>query len=221
MARTLARTGIRRPTSTSWAANSTFGSTAARSCAAEHSCLIPSHRRHFNQNYTDAKFARYLELLAARCGEPAPFRHSETPVFLPGSLVDTMARYGREMVEQLLANPQYQNDSRAAIPPEYDVPAEDSVPLFVQADFGLDAELRPQLVEIQGFPTLYAYQPLLAAAYREAYDIDAALQALPSGMQMDEYRALVRRAILGWHDPANVVLVEIDPAHQKTRHDFK
>ncbi len=42
-----------------------------------------------------------------RCGEPTPFRHSETPCFLPGSLIDTMARYGREMVEQLLANPQY------------------------------------------------------------------------------------------------------------------
>ena len=36
--------------------------------------------------------------------------------------------------------------------------------MFVQADFGLDQELRPPLVEIQGFPTLYAYQPLLAEA---------------------------------------------------------
>jgi hypothetical protein len=183
--------------------------------------LIPSHRRHFNQNYTEAKYARYLALLAERCGEPVPFRHSETPVFLPGSLVDTMTRYGREMVEQLLASAQYQKDSRAAIPPEYDVPGEDPAPLFVQADFGLDGELRPQLVEIQGFPTLYAYQPLLAAAYREAYGIDPALQALPGGLQMDEYRAVLRQAIAGTHAPENVILLEIDPAHQKTRHDFK
>ena len=182
--------------------------------------MIPSHRRHFNQHYTEEKCARYLALLAARCGEPTPFRHSETPVFLPASLVDTMARYGREMVEQLLANPQYQSDSRAAIPAEYNVPGEAPVPLFVQADFGLDAELRPQLVEIQGFPTLYAYQPLLAASYREAYRIDPALQALPGGMQMDEYRALLRQAILGGHAPENVILLEIDPARQKTRHDF-
>ena len=79
--------------------------------------MIPSHRRQFNRNYTDAKYARYLALLAERCGEPVAFRHSETPVFLPGSLVDTMARYGREIVEQLLGNPQYQKESRAAIPP--------------------------------------------------------------------------------------------------------
>jgi hypothetical protein len=182
--------------------------------------LIPSHRRRFNQDFAEAKHARFLALLEERCGEPVPFRHSETPCFLPGSLIDTMARYGREMVEQLLANPQYERESRAAIPPEYNVPGEDTVPMFVQADFGLDAELRPQLVEIQGFPTLYAYQPLLAESYRAAYGIDEGLDALPGGMDAEEYRALLREAIVGRHDPANVVLLEIDPAHQKTRHDF-
>jgi hypothetical protein len=182
--------------------------------------LIPSHRQRFNQGFSEAKHARFLGLLQERCGEPVPFRHSETPVFLPGSLIDTMARYGREMVEQLLANPQYERDSRAAIPAEYNVPGEDAVPMFVQADFGLDAELRPQLVEIQGFPTLYAYQPLLAESYRAAYGIDESLQALPGGMEAHEYHAILREAIVGRHDPENVVLLEIDPPHQKTRHDF-
>jgi hypothetical protein len=182
--------------------------------------LIPSHRRRFNQNFSDAKHERFLALLQKRCGEPVPFRHSETPCFLPGSLVDTMVRYGREMVEQLLANPLYDRESRAAIPAAYHVPGEDAVPLFVQADFGLDEQLRPQLVEIQGFPTLYAYQPLLAASYREAYGIDETLHALPAGLDAPEYHALLRQAIVGRHDPQNVVLLEIDPSHQKTRHDF-
>jgi len=182
--------------------------------------LIPSHRRRFNQSYSEAKYARFLALLQERCGEPVPFRHSETPCFLPGSLVDTMARYGREMVEQLLANPRYERESRAAIPAEYNVPGEDPVPMFVQADFGLDAELRPQLVEIQGFPTLYTYQPLLAESYRAAYGIDESLHVLPGGLDAEEYRTLLREAIVGRHDAANVVLLEIDPGRQKTRHDF-
>jgi hypothetical protein len=182
--------------------------------------LIPSQRRRFNEQYSEAKHARFLALLEQRCGEPVPFRHSETPCFLPGSLIDTMARYGREMVEQLLDNPRYERESRAAIPAAYLVPGEDATPLFVQADFGLDGELRPRLVEIQGFPTLYAYQPLLAAAYRQAYGIDEGLSALPGGMGADEYRRLLREAIVGRHDVENVVLLEIDPAHQKTRHDF-
>ena len=182
--------------------------------------MIPSHRRRFNREYSEAKHDRFLAVLEERCGEPVPFRHSETPCFLPGSLIDTMVRYGREMVERLLADPRYRWASRTAVPAAYNVPGEDAVPLFVQADFGLDAQLRPRLVEIQGFPSLYAYQPLLARAYRAAYGIDAGLNALPGGMNADEYHALLGEAIVGRHDPENVVLLEIDPGHQKTRHDF-
>src|SRR5271165_3862964 len=196
------------------------GSMASKSCTAERSCLIPSHRQWFNRNYEPAKYGRFLSLMEEACGEPVQFRHSETPCFLPATLVDKIARYGREMVEQLLANPRYQEESRAAIPPRYRAPNEDPVPLFVQADFGLDAALEPKLVEIQGFPSLYAYQPLMSACYREAHGIDPRLHELPGGMDLSEYRGLLREAIVGRHDPQNVVLLEIDPWRQKTRHDF-
>ncbi len=92
-----------------------------------------------------------------------PFRHSETPCFLPGSLIDKMARYGREMVEQLLANPQYQRgfarrDSARVSRAQRRRRARYSCRRI--SDSTRNCE--PQLVEIQGFPTLYAYQPLLA-----------------------------------------------------------
>jgi hypothetical protein len=67
---------------------------------------------------------------------------------------------------------------------------------------------------------LYAYQPLLAESYRVAYGIGAELSTLPGGMDAHEYHALLHQAIVGRHDPQNVVLLEIDPTHQKTRHDF-
>jgi hypothetical protein len=135
-------------------------------------------------------------------------------------LLEKMARYGREIVRQLLADPAYLQDSTGAIPARYFFPNEATVPLFVQADFGLDANLEPQLVEIQGFPSLYAYQPVMAESYREAYGISRDLPALLDGLKLDEYYALLRRAIVGDHDPANVILLEIDPAHQKTLCDF-
>ncbi len=182
--------------------------------------MIPSRRQCFNREFSEAKYARFMEALARRCGEPAQFRHSETPVFLQGELVQRMARYGREMVEQLLADPRYQRDSAGAIPERYRVPNEDPLPLFVQADFGLDQNLEPKLVEVQGFPSLYAYQPLMAEAYREAYDTPEDLYALPGRQALEDYYSLLRRAILGSHAPENVVLTEIDPGHQKTRHDF-
>jgi hypothetical protein len=183
--------------------------------------LIPSHRQRFNQDFSAAKYARFLDLLERRCGEATQFRHSETPVFLPAELIDRMARYGREMVEQLLANPQYHQDSREAIPEAWRVPNEAAHPLFLQADFGLDPDLQPKLVEIQGFPTLYAYQPVMSQCYREAYGIGDALETLPGGLQSDAYRSMLREAIVGNQDPENVVLLEIDPSHQKTRADFK
>ena len=180
--------------------------------------MILSLRQKFNRDYSAGTYERFLALLEARCGEPVQFRHSETPVFLSRALVDKMARYGREIVEQLLANPKYEAESRAAIPAAYRVPNEHPVPLFVQADFGLDQDLEPKLVEIQGFPSLYAYQPVMARAYSDAYDLDG--DPFPDSLNTGEYYSLLRKAIAGDHDPENVVLTEIDPWHQKTRHDF-
>ena len=95
--------------------------------------MIPSHRQWFNRSFSPAKYARFLELLERHCGEPPQFRHSETPVFLPAELIARMARYGREMVEQLLASPQYQQESREAIPEAWRAPNEAPTPLFLQA----------------------------------------------------------------------------------------
>lgn len=182
--------------------------------------MIPSLRSKFNADWSQAKYSHFLELLEERFGEPAPFRHSETPCFLPGDLVKTAAAVGSELVHQLLDDPTYIRASYDAIPEAYRTPGGDAVPLFIQADFGLDARRDLKLVEIQGFPSLYGYQPILAQAYREAYSIDDSLLILPGGITQDEYKFLLMEAIVGKHDPQNVALLEVAPAEQKTRHDF-
>jgi hypothetical protein len=58
----------------------------------------------------------------------------------------------------------------------------------------------------------------LAECYREAYGID--LPYLPSSLNLDQYHALLRKAIVAEQDPENVILMEIDPSHQKTLPDF-
>jgi hypothetical protein len=193
---------------------------AGKSCNAERFCLIPSYRKRFNAAWSAEKYARFLGLIGQCCGEAPPFRHSETPCFFLRSFVDRMAQYGREMVEQLLNNPRYQDDSKAAIPEAFRVPREDAAPLFVQADFGIDENLEPKLVEIQGFPSLYAYQPFLARSYREAFQIGSELSSFPGDLDEDRYHKLMKEAIIGGHDPENVILMEIDPKAQKTRCDF-
>ena len=66
--------------------------------------MIPSLRQKFNRDWTPEGYQRFLAPIEERSGVATQFRHSETPCFLPGALVDQMARYGREMVEQLLAS---------------------------------------------------------------------------------------------------------------------
>jgi hypothetical protein len=125
--------------------------------------------------------------------------------------MDRMERDGRELIQQLMS-PEYLKRSDETIPAEYRVPNEDARPLFIQVDFGLTESLEPKLVEIQAFPSLYAYQPFLQKTYRDAYDLDLPLD--PS------FETEFRRAVLGSHDPENVVLLEIDPQQQKTLPDF-
>jgi hypothetical protein len=186
--------------------------------------MIPSLRQSFNSNYKPGKYPQLLSLLAERCGVPIGFRVSETPCFFPTDLIDRMANDGKDLIHQLVDGPEYHARSSESIPAEFNVPGESPHPMFIQVDFGLvrDAagELQPKLVELQAFPSLYAYQPVLARTFMDVYGLDQGQQYLLSGLDSASYLSLLRRAIVGEQDPENVILMEIDPAHQKTLPDF-
>ena len=185
--------------------------------------MIPALRQQFNANYTPEKYQRLLKLLEERCGTPVKFRVCETPCFLPKPLLDLMSDYGKELIQQLNSI-EYRKASSAAIPDQFRVPREPSRPLFVQVDFGLVRDrfgmLQPKLVELQGFPSLYAYQAMLSQSYGEVFGLDPGLKYLLGGLDWESYKKLLRRAIVGDHDPKHVILMEIDPLHQKTLPDF-
>jgi hypothetical protein len=185
--------------------------------------VIPEQRARFNAGFTPEKYRSFLTRLEAACGIPVAFRNCETPCFFPASLIDRMSRDGCDLIRQL-NTPEYRAISRQAVPPKFDVPGEPDHPLFLQVDFGLvrepSGEIAPKLVEIQAFPSLYAYQPTLSSVYVDAYGLDGNLQHLLSGLDPEGYRRLLGRAILGAYDPENVILMEIDPLHQKTLADF-
>jgi hypothetical protein len=187
--------------------------------------MIPELRADFNARFTPGKYQEFLRLLDARSGSPVKFRNCETPLFLPESILSEMAQAGVEMITQLTGSADYLAAAEATIPPGYRTAGEVGKPLFVQADFGLvdngDGTLSPRLVEIQGFPSLYAYQLVLSSCYRDAYSLDPGLRDLPGEMTHSQYDAILRRAIVGNHHPENVVLLEVDPESQKTLGDFQ
>jgi hypothetical protein len=186
--------------------------------------MIPALREEFNRNYTPEKYRDFLRALDAASGTHVGFRVSETPCFVPYAIIDPMAQYGRELVSQLVDNREYRKLSDVTIPPEYNVPNEASLPMFVQVDFGLvrnaSGELEPKLVELQAFPSLYGYQQMAAHQYVETYDLSRELGIYLSGCDRDAYWRLMRHLIVGEHEPENVILMEIDPDNQKTLPDF-
>jgi len=191
--------------------------------------MIPFFRKQFNSNFTSGKYKAFLQRIDDACGARVQFRLSETPCFFPKSLLERMADDGKELIQQLVESPDYRAKSDSSIPPEFRVPNEPDHPMFVQVDFGLvrgvDGELHPKLVELQAFPSLYAYQPTLAQSYINSYGLTKfeqgeRLRFFLDSLDEHSYRDLLRRAIVGAHDPKNVILMEIAPHRQKTFPDF-
>lgn len=178
--------------------------------------MLAEHRQRFNRDFTAEKYQRFLAEIDRRSSAHVKFRNSESPCFFPKALLGKMADYGKELTGQLLSNSDYMAASAKEIPPAFRVANEDSRPMFLQADFGIDAAGEPKLVEIQGFPSLYAYQPMLAETYRDVYGLAPGL----GSEFVEDYDALFRDAVLNGHDPNEVVLMEIDPPAEKTLCDF-
>ena len=185
--------------------------------------MIPTLRKAFNESWTEERYRAFLAHLHARIGTAIEFPVSETPCFLPRPLVDDLARTGEVLIRQAISGTAGR-DGEAIVPNQFRGPGAGDTPTFVQVDFGLvrspDGNLSPRLVELQAFPSFYGFQVALAEAYRSAFTLPPGLDAYLGDLTPARYQALLRDAIVGDHDPAEVVLMEIEPDRQKTRPDF-
>jgi hypothetical protein len=188
--------------------------------------MVPELRRTFNERFTEERYHSFLAALDEAAGAHIEFRVSETPLFLSRELTGHLVQAAWE-VFAAVTSPTYLAAAERAVPPGLQPTGEEEHPTFLQIDFALTreagGEIVPQLIELQGFPSLYGFQWLLAREYRAHYPEGL---ALPPGWRtyfVDGEAAYVERlreAILAGHDPENVVLLEIEPEHQKTRVDF-
>jgi hypothetical protein len=186
--------------------------------------MIEPYRGDFNARFSEAKYGELLRLLDERVGTHVEFRVAETPCFFAPELMQRMVQAGVDLTAQLLGNARYMEESKAAIPAEWTVPNQDARPHFMTVDFGLvrdaEGELQPKLVEMQAFPSIFGYQPLLAKTYVEVFGLDRSLTYLFGGMDEEGYWELMREVIVGEHEAENVVLAEVAPETQKTLPDF-
>jgi hypothetical protein len=123
-----------------------------------------------------------------------------------------------------LVRPDFKSLTDAALLQGSTVPGETPHTTFLVVDFGLcydtHGDIAPQLIEIQGFPSLYFYQDLCAQLYRKHFEIPEHFSHLFNDLDSESYNSLLKRIILGNSKPENVVLLEIEPHKQNTQVDF-
>jgi hypothetical protein len=185
--------------------------------------MISHIRQAYNRGFTDEKYQAFLNEIYLATNHRPPFHIAETPIFVPKDLTHQVLDACEELVETL-CKPDFKQLSQNAILAENFVPGETEHTTFLVIDFGIcqdaNGNLSPQLIEIQGFPSLFVYQDLCARAYRKHFDIPENLVHLFGGLTPETYIEKLRRVIVGSSKPENVVLLEVEPHKQNTQVDF-
>lgn len=185
--------------------------------------MIPEIREQFNKNFSKKKYDSFQLDLNSKHPGAISFRVAETPVFIPRDFTKKMIQTCESIVD-LIKEPYFKKITQHAIPDEENVPGENDHCDFIAFDFGIceneNGEIEPQLVEMQGFPTLFGFQVYYPQVLERHFTIPENFSHYLNGFDDSSYLQLLKEIILGDHDPKNVILLEIKPHEQKTRIDF-
>ncbi len=184
--------------------------------------MITALREAYNRQFSLEKYHSFLQTLDEAVGMKIEFRVCETPIFLPAELAADLQAASVALVQQLMA-PAYLRESLRAVPEPFRVPNDDAHPIFLAVDFAItlnaNGRYEPKLIELQGFPSLYAFQMVLSQTYQRCFGFER-LRFLLNNLTESDYLRMFKQAVIGKHDPENVILMEIEPEKQKTAPDF-
>ncbi|GAA4166510.1 hypothetical protein GCM10022217_40430 [Chryseobacterium ginsenosidimutans] len=181
--------------------------------------MIPKYRKQFNQEFSQEKYNQFKEILKQKSGLEPAFRISESPLFLTKEFESKLIDASESIIDQIKALPE--EILQKAIPDNCRVPNDTKQPHFFTIDFGIckseNGEIEPQLIELQAFPSLYAFQKVFEDTFCEVYPF---LSEIRNKMPYEEFKNYMKDLILGNENPENVILLEIYPEKQKTAIDF-
>ncbi len=185
--------------------------------------MVPEIRKQFNESFTQEKYHAFLEELNSKHPGAIEFRVAETPVFVDRGFKQKIISACESIVD-VITQFNFKTLTAHAIPEQVKVPNENAHTHFIAFDFGIceneKGELEPQLIEMQGFPTLFAYQIWHDSVTRRHFSIPDNYSAYLGDFTEASYEAFLKEVILGTHSPEEVILLEILPHQQKTRIDF-
>jgi hypothetical protein len=185
--------------------------------------MVPHLRKLFNDSFTEEKYQRFLEDLNSKHPGAIDFRVAETPIFIPDSFREKMISACESIIDYIV-EPGFAEQSEKAIPPVDFVPGKEGHPHFIAFDFGVclneNNEIEPQLIEMQGFPTLYGFQVYYPEMVQKHFSVTKNLSQYLGDYDRPSYLKALKKILIGDSEPENVVLMEIKPHEQKTRIDF-
>lgn len=185
--------------------------------------MVPELRKIYNDHFSAEKYHAFLTELDSHYPGAREFRLAETPVFIPKAFSAKMFSACESIID-LITDPRFIPSTDSSIPLQEKVAGPIGHPQMIVFDFGIchgENDLYiPQLVEMQGFPSLYAFQSFFPDILRKHFSIPDNYTQYLNGHTKESFTELFREIILGGHQPKNVVLLEIKPNEQKTRIDF-
>ena len=181
------------------------------------------YRQQFNQQFTPAAYNEYMDVIENIHPGALDFRNAETPIFVDKNFTSKMLTACEDIID-VIVHPSFIEKTQQAIPADLIVANENEQADFIVFDFGIcensQGQLEPQLIEMQGFPTLFAFQALHTKATRQYASVPATHDAYLNGYNEQTYLQLLKDIITGNTNTEQVILLEIYPEKQKTRIDF-
>jgi len=185
--------------------------------------MVSSVRKDFNKHFSTEKYNAFLNELNEIYPGAIDFRLAETPVFIPKHFTEKMISACDTIID-LITDPAFMNITADSIPETDKVAGSYGYPQTLVFDYGIclssDGKLEPQLIEMQGFPSLYGFQVIYPDVLRKHFSIPNNYTHYLGGNNRNTYTSLLKEVLLGKHQPENVILLELKPHEQKTRVDF-
>ena len=180
-------------------------------------------REIFNASFSEDKYQALLSEISTEFPESLDFRVSETPIFVDTDLKIKILKACNEIISSIKA-PDFIEKTNKAIPAAHLVPNEPDRPDCLAIDFAICANesgaLEPKLIELQAFPSLFAYQSYLSGKYKKHFTVPSTFSPYFNRLNAVGYIEEMRKFLIADTPVENTILLEIFPEKQKTRLDF-
>ena len=210
--------------------------------------MIASIRQKFNAAFTEEAYQNYLAFLNTPFPGALDFSVAETPIFIDKNFIEKLLATG-DYVNQVIQSNSFKSITEPSLKNVPLFPNESALPQCIVMDFALAMnehnELVPALIELQGFPSLFAYEILQDECLRKTYTIPEGYSPYLNGYTKEKYMLHLETILKAdrfidykmnldtnnrnvsdstkdtlKHSNKHTVLLEILPHQQKTRIDF-